>query len=352
MIKAKIVGATGYGGVGIIELLTAHPEVEIRALVAQAEVGRPVSAVYPHLTGYCDLNVVAPDDPSAREEADVVFFATPDRVAMKAAPAELDRGARVIDYSGDFRFDNEADYADYATRIGKDPHHESPDLLAEAVYGCPELFADRLTPDTRVVGNVGCFAVACTLGLAPAASAGALEGDRLICDCKTGVSGAGKKPSPLHHFPARLENLNAYRLTGHQHTCEVEKVLSGLAGRELKAAVTSQVVPMTRGILACLYAPLPEGWDRGTLIDTYRQFYAEAPFVRIFDRDAAIGTQHVRGSNYCNLIVDADERTGTLRVLSHIDNLVKGQAGNALQVMNRLFGLPETTGLDRPGQYP
>lgn len=352
MIKAKIIGAGGYGGVGITELLMKHPEAGIAVLVDKTDVGRRMSDLYPHLDGFCDMEIVDPEGSKAKEAADVVFFATPDGVAMQAAGAELDQGAKVIDYSGDFRFNNLEDYAEYARRLGRDPEHKSPDLLSESVYGLPELNRERITPQTRLVGNVGCFAIGCLLGLAPAVREKLVAMDSIICDCKTGVSGAGKKPSPGFHYPARYDNMNAYRLTGHQHVMEIEKNLTILSGDEVRVTFTAQVVPACRGILSCLYGNLRDGIGLDAVMDAYRSFHAENPFVRIYDRNSGVGTHHVRGSNYCNLIVDVDERTRRMRIISHIDNLVKGQAGNALQNMNLLFGFPETTGLDHFGQHP
>ncbi len=257
----------------------------------------------------------------------------------------------MIDYSGDFRFDSAEAYAEYATRIGLDPEHRAPDLLPESVYGLAELHREAIA-GARLVGNPGCFAVSCILGLAPAVRDGLVEPGSLICDCKTGVSGAGKKPAAVFHYPARYENMNAYKLAGHQHVCEVERELGQLAGRPLRLTFTAQVVPVCRGILSCCYGTLTGGATPERVLESYRAFHAGNTFVRVLGRDAGVGTVHVRGTNYCNLIVDVDERTGRLRVVSHIDNLVKGQAGNALQNMNLLFGLPERAGLERPGQYP
>lgn len=352
MIKAKVVGSGGYGGVGIIELLLRHPQARISCLVDVTDVGAPISALYPHLAGFCDMPIVAPDDPRAQEPADVVFFSTPDGVGMQFAQHELERGTRVIDYSGDFRFNDPDVYAEYARRIGRDPRHQSPDLLPQSVYGLPELRRAEYTKQTRLVGNPGCFAVSCLLGLAPAVQARLVDPGSLICDCKTAVSGAGKKPAPGFHYPARYDQMNSYRLSGHQHVMEIERELSRLAGSSLCVTFTAQVVPMCRGIMSCLYGTLLSGVQAADVPQAYRAFHGENTFVRLYDRQAAIGTVHVRGTNYCNLIVDVDERTRRLRVISHIDNLMKGQAGNALQNMNILFGLPETTGLDRPGQYP
>ncbi len=352
MVRAKVIGAGGYGGVGIVELLLEHPQAEIACLVDVADVGTPISRLYPHLAGFCDLPLLDPSDPEAQKEADVVFMATPDGVGMKLARAYLERGVKVVDYSGDFRFNSAESYAEYARRIGRDPVHAAPDLLPETVYGLPELHRAEIHPGRRLVGNPGCFAVSCLLGLAPAMRHGLVEPWSVICDCKTGVSGAGKKPNPGFHYPARYDHMNAYKLAGHQHVCEIERELGLLAGAEVRVTFTAQVVPVCRGILSCLYGQLTRPIAADEVLAMYRAFYADSPFVRLFDRSAAIGSMHVRGTNYCNLIVDVDERTRKLRVVSHIDNLVKGQAGSALQNMNLLFGLPETAGLRRAGQYP
>ncbi len=352
-IKAKIVGAGGYGGVGLMECLSRHPDVEIACLVAKDDVNKPVTDVYPHLHGFIDLPIVSPDAEEAQQDFDVVFFSTPDKVGMQLAAAERARGAKVIDFSGDFRFRDLKEYEEYARRIHLDPAHAAPELLPESVYGLPELGLDSVD-GASIIGNPGCFAVSVLLGFAPALKAGLVDPLHLIADCKTGVSGAGKKPNPLFHFPARHDHMNAYRLTGHQHVCEVEQNLHKLSGTPTVITFTSQVVPATRGILSCLYGRLEPGVSIAKILEVYRDFYAESCFVKVFDRSAAtgLGTAHVRGSNHCFLIVDADERTGTLRVISHIDNLMKGQAGSAVQNMNLAFGFPENRGLDQPGSYP
>ena len=352
MIRVKVIGAGGFGGVGITELLWQHPEAKLVCVVDTNDVGVPMSRLYPHLAGYCDLPLLAPDDPAAQEPADVTVFATPDGVAMAGAPAVVAKQSRVVDFSGDFRFPSVPAYKEYATRIGRDPEHQAPDLLSNAVYGLPELHREAIGERTAVVGNAGCFAVSCTLGLAPAAKYKLIEMDSIICDCKSGISGAGKKPGPAFHYPLRYDHINAYRFQGHQHVVEIEQELSRLAGSDIDITFTPQVIPACRGILSTLYARLAEGVTPAKVMDAYEVFHKDNHFVRIFDREAAIGTMHVRGSNYCYLIVDVDGRTNRLRVVSHIDNLVKGQAGNALQNMNLMFGLPETMGLDRPAQYP
>jgi len=297
------------------------------------------------------LPVLAADDPRAAEPADVVFFATPDKVGMSAARAELAKGAKVIDYSGDFRFTTVEAYADYATRIGKEPTHTSPDLLGRNAYGLSELHRDEIRK-AAIVGNPGCFACSCILGLAPAARAQLVEPYSIICDCKTGVSGAGKKVNASFHYPARYEQMNAYKLAGHQHVCEVERELSLQAGTDIKITFTAQVVPVCRGILSTLYGTLTRPATEADLVSLYREFFKDSPFVRIYGSNASIGTLNVRGTNFCNLVVSVDTRVNRLRVVAHIDNLMKGQAGSALQNMNLMFGLPETAGLNRPGIYP
>lgn len=349
MIKAKIVGAGGYGGVGIAELLLRHPETEIGCLVSLSDTGRKMSDVFPHLRGFCDEVIVSPDDPQTKEAFDVVFFSTPDGVGMQGAEAELERGARVIDYSGDFRFGTTEQYAEYANFIGLDPAHKSPALLTETVYGLPELH--EIGDTQMLVGNPGCFAVSCILGLAPAAAAGIIDLKSIICDCKTGVSGAGKKPSAAFHYPNRYDNMNAYKLAGHQHMVEIEQELGVLAAEEVRITFTAQVVPVCRGILSSLYATLG-GQTADEVVEIYREFNKNNPFVRVQGAGTPASIADVRGTNYCNLTVDVDARNNRLRVISHIDNLMKGQAGNALQNMNLMFGLDAGTGLALPGQYP
>lgn len=350
-IKVKVVGATGYGGLGIIDLLLRHPYAEIGALVAREDAGRRISDVYPHLAGYCDMPILAADDPAAQGAFDVVFFSTPDRVGMADAKRELALAAKVIDYSGDFRFTTLAAYQDYATRLGRDPNHLSPELLGTNVYGLPELHRAEIAR-ANLVGNPGCFATSCILGLSPAAKAHLVKPQSIVCDCKSGVSGAGKKAKPQFHYPERCEQINAYRLSGHQHVCEVERELSLQGGEDVKIIFTAQVLPISRGILSTLYGDLARDVTEQEVLDIYREFYAGSAFVRVLPSTAATGTMSVRGTNRCEIVVSVDQRVRKLRIVSIIDNLVKGQAGQALQNMNVMFGFPETAGLDKPGMYP
>ncbi len=215
-----------------------------------------------------------------------------------------------------------------------------------------ELHRSEINPDQQIVGNPGCFAASCILGLSPAVKTGLVRDESIICDCKTGVSGAGKTPNAAFHYPARYDQMNAYKLAGHQHVCEIERELSLQAGKDVRVTFTAQVVPVCRGIMSTLYGTLTDDISEAEVLGIYEKFYADDPFVRVLDSVAAVGTMHVRGTNYCNLVVSVDERTRRLRVVSYIDNLMKGQAGSALQIMNLLFGFDETTGLERPGMYP
>jgi N-acetyl-gamma-glutamyl-phosphate reductase len=350
-IKVAIVGAGGYGGCGAIELLLNHPQAEIGILIDQQDLGTPISHLYPHLKGFCDLPLVELNALSRPADFDVVLFATPDGVGQKKAGAFFKEGLKVIDYSGDFRFNDLETYVGYAKRIGRSSEHTSAGLLPNAVYGLAELHRKAIA-ESALVGNPGCFAVSCILGLAPALKSDLIEPESIVCDAKTGVSGAGKKPSPTFHYPARYDAMNAYKIAGHQHVYEVERELSLVAEQEIRITFTPHVVPQCRGILTTIYAQLTSGDSIRSMEEAYRSFYDGEPFVRVFGPDTALTSSDVRGSNFCNLSLNVDERTGKMIVVSLIDNLVKGQAGSAIQNMNIMCGLEETTGLMRPGQYP
>ncbi|MBN2195684.1 MAG: N-acetyl-gamma-glutamyl-phosphate reductase [Polyangiaceae bacterium] len=352
MVRVKLIGAGGYGGIGLVELMLRHPEARLVTLVDVEGVGKRLSDQWPYLRGHCDKVIVAPDSAEALgSDADVTFCATPDGVGQTSAPVEVAAGRRVVDYSGDYRFDSVELYAEYARRIHRDPVHRAPELLGESVYGLTELHRTEIAK-ARVVGNPGCFAVSCIVGFAPAVEHGLVELEGLVCDCKTGVSGGGKKPTAGFHFPERYDNSNAYRLTGHQHVMEIERELGRIAGSTIRVTMTPQVVPMVRGILSTLYGRLPSGVTQAQVLATYRDTYANEPFLHVRDYTESVGTSDVRGSNRAIVTVACDDRTGIFRVISHIDNLVKGQAGSAMQNMNVMFGLPEALGLDQSPQHP
>jgi len=347
-VRVAIVGALGYGGIGATEILLRHPQAELVHLLDVTDIGKSLSSIYPHLAGHCDMLIEASD--GAKDDVDVVLFSTPDGVGQKFAKEWLDKGVRVIDYSGDFRFNDIESYSGYAKRIGRTASHENPSLLPESVYGVPELHRQEIKK-ARVVGNPGCLAITTILGLAPLVKNKLIKPESIICDCKTGVSGAGKKASPQFHYPARYDSMNAYRISGHQHVYEIERELSLLYGKEISITFTPHVVPMTRGILATLYADSVSP-NISALIDAYKTFYKDSKFVRIIPPELSTSTSDVRGSNYVNIWVNIEKRTGKAVIVSHIDNLMKGQAGNAIQNLNVMMGLDETLGLDHPGMYP
>src|SRR4030042_1402766 len=257
----------------------------------------------------------------------------------------------LVDNNGDFRFNHLETYKGYAARIGKPQEHASSDLLPKTIYGLTELHRKEIA-GANLVGNPGCFAVSCILGLAPAMKAGLIEPDSIVCDAKTGVSGAGKKPSPHFPYQARYDSMNAYKVSGHQHVYEIERELGLLAKKDIRITFTPHVIPMCRGILSTIYSNIKKGHDIKSALDIYCSFYKDEKFVRVFGPERSQATSDVRGSNFWNLSVNVDERTGRLIVVSMIDNLMKGQAGSAVQNMNIMFGLDETAGLLRPGRFP
>jgi len=353
MVRAQIVGATGYGGLGMVELLLHHPEIKLTSLLARTDVGKPLSDFFPHLRGFCDQVVEDASPERIGVDVDLVIFATPDRVGMAHARQVVGAGVAMLDYSGDFRFPTVEQYQEYALRhpstAGRP--HACPELLGANVYGIPELYRSRLR-EARLVGNPGCFAVAMILGLAPAVKAGVAEPRSIVVDGKTGSSGAGKKPSPVHHFPERNENVTPYRVASHQHTVEAVSTLSGLAGEPVGLTFVPHVVPTTRGILCTSYATLRRPLSSAQVHDLYREFYAGEPFVRVLPMGSFAALKSVQGSNLCDVSATVDEANGRLIVISAIDNLMKGQAGVALQNINLMLGFAETLGLERTPVYP
>jgi N-acetyl-gamma-glutamyl-phosphate reductase len=351
--KAQIVGATGYGGLGMTEQLVRHPLIEITSLLAKSDVGRPLSDFFPHLRGFCDRVVEDANDERVGQDADVVVFATPDRVAMQYAPRLLERGVKVIDYSGDFRFRDPAVYARYAQRQPsvKGQPHLCPALLERSAYGVPELYRDELR-GADLVGNPGCFSVAMELALAPALKARLIEPRRIVVDGKTGVSGGGKKPTPSFHFPERVENVTPYRVATHQHGVEAQLHLTRYADEEVGLTFVPHIVPISRGIECTCYAELAGSASQADVQALYEEAYRREPFVRVLPPGVAPGPKAVHGSNLCDLSLFVDAENDRLVVASSIDNLLKGQAGIALQNINLMLGIEETCGLERIPLYP
>lgn len=354
MVRAQIVGATGYGGLGMTELLFRHPEITVTSLLAKQDVGKRVSDVYPHLRGFVDDVVQDANPDTVGANADLVIFATPDGVGQSYARDLLGAGIKVLDYSGDFRFRSMEEYARYGRRhpsVAGKPH-QADDLLPESVFGIPELYREEIR-EARLVGNPGCFAVAMILGLAPAVRAGIIDPASIICDGKTGISGAGKKPSSTHHFPERNENVTPYRIANHQHEVEVTITLEKLAGGEnVNVTFVPHLVPITRGIIVTSYATLRVDVGGAQVQELYEDVYREEPFVRVLPPGVSPGLGGVLGSNLCDLSLVVDEDNGRLVVAASIDNLLKGQAGVALQNINIMHGFPETMGLERVPMYP
>ena len=352
MYRAQIVGATGYGGLGILELLLQHPEFEVSSIIARDDAGRRIDEVYPHLTGRCDMTVEAPDDAAIGSDCDVVIFSTPDRVAMGYAPALADAGVRFIDYSGDFRFASAEAYARYAAAHPsiKASNHAAATLLERSTYGISELHGERIAA-SPIVGNPGCFAVGIILGLAPLFAGRLLADGVVTVDGLTGSSGAGKKPAPVHHFAHLNDNVVPYRVLAHQHTVEAETTLGALSGGgPAEVLFVPHLLGTTRGILSTMHAVLDRPMSRDALLDHYREFYAGQPFVRVLSTPPTL--KGTLGSNYCDIsvVTSADERR--VVVISSIDNLLKGQSGSAMQNINLMFGLDARAGLERAPLYP
>ena len=343
MIKAGIVGGTGYTGVELLRLLAQHPQVELNAITSRKECGTPVAAMFPSLRGRVAL-AFTPPDTAALRGCDVVFFATPNGVAMGEARAVLEGGARLIDLSADFRLRELAEWEQWYKL-----KHVAPELVAEAVYGLPELNRERIR-GARLVANPGCYPTATQLGFLPLIEAGVIDVDCLIADAKSGVSGAGRKAELHLAFSEASDNLAAYGVSGHRHWPEIRQGLAQAAKREVGLVFTPHLVPMVRGILATLYCRITREADFQALFEAR---YAGEPFVDVMPPASLPDTRSVRAANVCRIALhrppQSGRRSDTLVVLSVIDNLVKGAAGQAVQNMNLMFGLPEASGL---GQIP
>ena len=337
MIRAGIVGGTGYTGVELLRLLLPHPEVELVAITSRAEAGQRVDEHFPNLRGHCNLSYTAPD-PAILGTLDVVFFATPHGVAMDSAPKLLAEGVRIIDLGADFRLPDAEVFAQWYGMA-----HRAPEVLGEACYGLPEYYRTKIS-GARLIANPGCYPTAVILGLAPLLAEGLLQEDTLIADCKSGVSGAGRSAKVGLILPETADSVSAYGVGGHRHRPEIEAVLSDISGTPLELQFTPHLMPMIRGIHATLYGRLAQPMSDAALQDLFATRYASEPFVDVLPFGSHPATRSVRGANMC-LIAVHQPRPGQVVVLSVIDNLVKGAAGQAIQNMNRLFSLAEDAGL-------
>lgn len=335
MIGVGIVGGTGYTGVELLRLLAQHPEVQVKAVTSRADAGKRVSDMFPSLRGLADIKFMDPAE-APLVECDVVFFATPNGIAMQQAPALLESGARVIDLAADFRIKDVAVWEHWYGMT-----HACPGLVAEAVYGLPEVNRDAIG-SARLVANPGCYPTATQLGFLPLVEAGCIDVEHMIADVKSGVSGAGRKAEIQLLFCETSDNFKAYGVGGHRHLPEIRQGLTGVAGRDVGLTFVPHLTPMIRGIHATLYGRITKDLDFQKL---FEDRYRAEPFVDVLPPNSHPETRSVRAANICRIAVHRPQGGDMLVVLSVIDNLVKGAAGQAVQNMNIMFGLSESAGL-------
>ncbi|BBB59182.1 N-acetyl-gamma-glutamyl-phosphate reductase [Undibacterium sp. KW1] len=338
MIKIGIVGGTGYTGVELLRILATHPEAQITAITSRKEDGLPVSEMYPSLRGRVDIAFSAPDKANLKE-CDVVFFATPHGVAMAQAPELLAAGVKVIDLAADFRMKNVAEFEKWYGIP-----HTCTDVLEEAVYGLPEL--NRAAIKTaRVVGNPGCYPTTMQLGFAPLLKAGIIDAGNLIADCKSGVSGAGRKAELGLLFSETSDTFKAYGVSGHRHTPETIEQLQRISKEQIGLLFTPHLVPMIRGMHSTLYARLTTEISNEDLQALFENAYKDEVFVDVLPFGSHPETRSTRASNMLRLALHRPNNGNTVVILVVQDNLVKGASGQAVQCMNLMFGLAENTGL-------
>ena len=341
-IKVGIVGGTGYTGVELLRLLAQHPHCELAAITSRKEAGMGVAELFPNLRGRVGLKFAAPAQADLAR-CDLVFFATPNGVAMEQARALVDGGVRVIDIAADFRIQ---DVALWEQSYGV--KHACPELVAEAVYGLPEVNRERIR-EARIVANPGCYPTAVQLGFLPLLEAGIVDLDHLIADAKSGVSSAGRNAEVHTLLAEASDNFKAYGVPGHRHHPEISQGLARAAGRPVNIVFVPHLTPMIRGIHATLYARLTGTSDLQAL---YEKRYAKEAFVDVMPAGSHPDTRSVRGANYCRIAVHQPRGGDIAVVLSVIDNLVKGASGQAVQNMNIMFGFPESAGLEQLALLP
>jgi len=345
-IKTGIIGVSGYGGGELARLLAQHANVELTYVTSGTYANKPLGAALPGFIGHSPLVCETFDLQTAIDRCDLIFLAGEAGMAMKFAGALIDAGKKVIDISADLRLKDAGAYP-----VWYKMEHTSPDLLKKAVYGLPELHREEIKT-ANLIANPGCYVTSAILAITPLLAYDLIDPSTLIVDGLSGVSGAGRSKFSLdYHFSEVNESVKAYGVGGkHRHTPEIEQELSLVAGKDVRITFTPHLVPITRGILATVYASLT-GEPRN-LVELYRRRYALDPFVTILDEGNTPATKHVTGSNYCNIGITVDERTNRVIVISAIDNLVKGTAGQAIQNLNLMYGFPETTGLTMTAMWP
>ncbi len=335
MTRVAILGATGYTALELIKLLLRHPEAEITTLTSRQEGSPHVASLHPSLVGRLDLHAEDLGAVAVASRADCVFSCLPHGASATVVPHLLAAGARVIDFSADYRLDSAASYTDWYGQ-----KHLDAERVGSVVYGLPEMFRDKIV-DAQLVANPGCYPTSAILPLVPLLAAGLIEPRDIIIDSKSGVSGGGRTPKLTFHFPECNESISAYNIGRHRHTPEIEQIIRRGSGREVSVIFTPHLVPMDRGILSTIYSRAVGEPDEEQLFTTLRQFYKEKPFVRVVDH--LPGSKDTSNTNFCDITV----RRVRDRVLtiSCLDNLIKGAAGAAVQNFNLMYGYPETTGL-------
>ncbi len=343
MVDVAVIGAAGYAGIEAVRLVLAHPRLRLSLATSAADAGRRIASVYPALAGATDLAFAAPEVDDIASAAEVAMLAVPHTAAMELVPELLARGVTVVDLSADYRL---TDAATYEAWYGAT--HTSPELLAEAVFGLPELDRSRLG-GARLVACPGCYPTATTLAALPVLESGPARGARVIVDAKSGVSGAGRSATATTHYVSANESLMPYKVASHRHTPEIEQALTAAAGREVAAIFTPHLIPMSRGLLSTVYVDVEDGFTTDEAVALYRGRYHREPFVHVHEAGVMPTTAEVRGTNRAAIGVAVDPRTNTLIAACAIDNLGKGAAGQAVQCLNAVLGYPETEGFDRPG---
>jgi len=346
MVRVAVVGSSGYAGGELLRILLGHKGVEVTAVTSEKSAGQHVASLFPNLGRLCNLTLEKLDPTTIANKADLVFLAVPHKAAMKTAAQFVGVGVRVVDLSADYRFRDTRVYEEW---YGEE--HEQPGLAHIAVYGLPELHKDEIRK-AHIVGNPGCYPTGAILALAPLVKDGLVELDSLIIDSKSGVSGAGRTPGLPYHYPEANESIMAYKIGVHRHTPEIEQELTGLAGSAAIVSFTPHLTPMNRGILTTAYAKLKQYKGPDSLLKLYAKFYKDDFFVRVMGKGNYPSVSAVKGSNFCDVGLYSDLRTGRVVVVSAIDNLVKGAAGQAVQNMNLMLGMDETEGLKHLGMFP
>lgn len=348
-IPVGIIGASGYGGIQLVRLLVDHPLLELVYLGGDSTAGKPFSEIYPHLGHRVNLAVESVDVEVIGDRCRIVFLSLPNGLALKMAPRLLEKGCKVLDLSADYRF---SELDTYKTWYGGDRDDHA--TAQTAVYGLPELYRDRIA-EAQLVGCPGCFPTASLLGLAPLLKQGLIVPETAVIDAKTGTSGGGRQPPKVNMLLAEADNsLGAYGVGGrHRHTPEIEQICSELAGHEVMVQFTPHLIPMVRGILATIYATMRDpGLVRDDMLTIYQAFYRSCPWVRVLPSGVYPQTKWACGTNLCYIGIELDPRTGRVIVMSAIDNLLKGQAGQAVQCLNLMMGWEETLGLPQLSFYP